>query len=53
MEMCLYNLIKDIFSSGVDWEYEHERQVGKDVECSGRGCLKHYISSSPVAMWKN
>ena len=59
MKTCLYNLLNDTFSAGVEWECEHERQIGKDVECSGRGRLKHYIykknyiSSSPVAMRKN
>ena len=56
---CVYNLFNDTFSTGVELEYEHERQVEKDVEYSSRGRLKHYInkknciSSSPVAMWKN
>ena len=40
--MCLYNLLNDALSTGVEWEHEHERQIEKDVECRGRGRLKHY-----------
>jgi hypothetical protein len=53
LNISYHNLLNDTFSTAVEWEYKHERQVRKDVECSGRGHLKHYISSSSVAMRKN